>query len=273
MITTAELHDAAQREGLRFDQVEKDYVILCVLSALVRAGLEGAGWTFKGGTCLRHCYYPGYRFSEDIDFSCRPRGDNLASAVSLLEQAAGLVGDDTGVAIDVREAVHSPGQEQIELPLHYSRGGVRRQALPAVRVHLTFDEPVLMPAEVRIVTPHYAGLKSFRVPAYSLLEIAAEKLRALLQQQDKWPRPRDLYDLWYILCVRSERIVGRELRTLFERKCEVRRIQPDVSGLTAEALKEWNRGAWKTQLAPMMKAAPDYKRVWDDWTRTSATLL
>jgi hypothetical protein len=28
MITTGELHDAAQREGLRFDQVEKDYVIL-----------------------------------------------------------------------------------------------------------------------------------------------------------------------------------------------------------------------------------------------------
>ena len=84
--------------------------------ALVRAGLERAGWTFKGGTCLRHCYYPGYRFSEDIDFSCRPRGDNLASALSLLEQAAGLVADDTGVAIDVREAVHSPGQEQIENP-------------------------------------------------------------------------------------------------------------------------------------------------------------
>jgi predicted nucleotidyltransferase component of viral defense system len=56
-----------------------------------------------------------------------------------------------------------------------------------------------MPAEVRVVTPHYAGLRSFRVTAYSLLEIAAEKLRALLQQQDKWPRPRDLYDLWYVL--------------------------------------------------------------------------
>lgn len=24
---------------------------------------------FKGGTCLRKCYFPGYRFSEDLDFS------------------------------------------------------------------------------------------------------------------------------------------------------------------------------------------------------------
>ena len=59
---------------------------------------------------------------------------------------------------------------------------------------------------------------------------------------------------------------------MFERKCEVRRIQPEVSRLTSEALKEWNREAWKTQLAPMMKAAPEYERVWADWVRTWATL-
>jgi hypothetical protein len=63
------------------------------------------------------------------------------------------------------------------------------------------------------------------------------------------------------------------LRSLFERKCEVRRIQPDVSGLTSEALKQWNRGAWHIQLAPMLKVAPDYERVWADRLRTSATLL
>jgi hypothetical protein len=51
------------------------------------------------------------------------------------------------------------------------------------------------------------------------------------------------------------------------------RFDQVVSELTSEALKEWNRGAWKTQLAPMMKAAPDYERVWDDWVRTSTTLL
>ena len=165
MITTAELHDAAHREGLRFDQVEKDYVILCVLSALVRAGMKDADWTFKGGACLRHCYYPGYRFSEDIDFSCRPGDDNVVEAARLLKAAAGLVSDDTGMAIDVRAAAQSPGQEQLEIPLHYSRGGARRQARPAVRVHLTFDEPVLSGAESRTVLPIYSGLESFQLNA------------------------------------------------------------------------------------------------------------
>ena len=47
MITTAELHRVAEQEGLRFDQAEKDYVILWVLSGLARSGLTRHGWTFK----------------------------------------------------------------------------------------------------------------------------------------------------------------------------------------------------------------------------------
>ena len=70
MITSVELHRVAEEEGLRFDQAEKDYVILWVLWGLVHSGVAKHGWVFKGGTCLRHCYYEGYRFSEDIDFSC-----------------------------------------------------------------------------------------------------------------------------------------------------------------------------------------------------------
>jgi hypothetical protein len=81
MIRTAELHRAAEQEGLRFDQAEKDYVILWLLSGLAHSGATEHGWVFKGGTCLRHRYYEGYRFSEDIDFSCRPGGDNLEASL------------------------------------------------------------------------------------------------------------------------------------------------------------------------------------------------
>jgi hypothetical protein len=59
MITTAELHRAAEAEGLRFDQVGKDYVILCVLRGLARSGLIKHGWIFKGGTWIHHeCLLP-----------------------------------------------------------------------------------------------------------------------------------------------------------------------------------------------------------------------
>ena len=83
MITTAELHRVAEKEGIRFDQAEKDYVILWLMSGLAHSGAKDYSWVLKGGTCLRHCYYRGYRFSEDIDFSCRHSGDNLEASLPL----------------------------------------------------------------------------------------------------------------------------------------------------------------------------------------------
>ncbi len=139
MITTVELHRIAEEDGLRFDQVEKDYIILWLLSGLVYSGLVLHGWVFKGGTCLRHCYYEGYRFSEDIDFSCKRGGDNLDDSLKLLQRAADRVEGESGIRIVVKKPLTIPGDFQIEIPVEYSRGGSRRQGLPQVKVHLTFD--------------------------------------------------------------------------------------------------------------------------------------
>ncbi|MGH7823844.1 MAG: hypothetical protein ACREQ7_01520 [Candidatus Binatia bacterium] len=51
MITSAELHRTAEEEGLRLDQVEKDYVLLWILRGLSLQNLPAKGWVFKGGTC------------------------------------------------------------------------------------------------------------------------------------------------------------------------------------------------------------------------------
>ncbi|MDI6729126.1 MAG: nucleotidyl transferase AbiEii/AbiGii toxin family protein [Thermodesulfovibrionales bacterium] len=268
MITTAELHRIAEKEGLRFDQTEKDYVILWVLRGLVHSGITKHGWIFKGGTCLRHCYYEGYRFSEDIDFSCRPGGDNLETSLELLQKAADRVQSESGVRITVKKPLTIPGDFQIEIPLEYSRGGARRQGLPQVKVHLTFDEPILDTQIVCSIKSQYSDLSTFKVHSYTKKEIVAEKLRSLLQQQKKWPRPRDLYDLWYMLCRSGEHFTWAELFPMFQEKCRVREIKPDISGLTSANLKEWNRNAWKDRLGPMLKELPDFEIVWKEWTET-----
>ena len=115
--------------------------------------MKDHGSVFKGGTCLRHCYYRGYRFSEDIDFSCRHNGDNLEASLRLLDTVALWVFHESGVRLSVREPVTVPGDLQIEIPVEYYRGGARRQGLPQVKVHLTFDEPVLDETVDRSVTP------------------------------------------------------------------------------------------------------------------------
>jgi predicted nucleotidyltransferase component of viral defense system len=272
MITTAELHRVAEQEELRFDQVEKDYVILWLLSGLVHSGATGHGWTFKGGTCLRHCYYKGYRFSEDIDFSCKPGGNNLETSLRLLDTVAGWTLRESGIRLSVREPLTVPGDFQIEIPIEYNRGGARRQGLPQVKVHLTFDEPVLDKVVIRSVKAVYSDLLPFRIAAYSKKEILAEKLRSLLQQQQKWPRPRDLYDLWYILCKSEEHFLWKDLKFLFDEKCRVRAVHPNITSLTSDTLREWNEHAWLDRLGPMLKNVPDFDRVWKEWVKTFRTL-
>lgn len=268
MITTAELHRLAEKEGLRFDQTEKDYIILWLLSGLAHSGMAKHGWIFKGGTCLRHCYYEGYRFSEDIDFSCRPGGDNLDSSLQLLKKAVDRIQSDTGIRLTVKEPLTIPGDFQIEIPIEYSRGGMRRQGLPQVKVHLTFDEPIFKKPIAASIKSGYSDLSDFRVHSYTKLEIVAEKMRSLLQQQKKWPRPRDLYDLWYMLCRSDEQFAWKELLSLFQEKCSVRGIKPDITGLTSSNLKEWNKNAWRDRLGPMLKELPDLNLVWKEWTET-----
>ena len=268
MITTAELHRIAEEEGLRFDQAEKDYVILWVLSGLAHSGLTRHGWVFKGGTCLRHCYYEGYRFSEDIDFSCKPGGDNLDKSLQLLQKSTDKVQSESGIRIAVKEPHTIPGDFQIEIPVEYNRGGARRQGLPQVKVHLTFDEPILETPVVCSIKSGYSDLSPFKIRSYSKKEIVAEKLRSLLQQQKKWPRPRDLYDLWYMLCHSAEYYEWNVLLPMFEEKCRVRDIKPEIKGLTSDNLKTLNKKAWKDRLGPMLKELPDFDIVWRDWTET-----
>ena len=273
MITTAELHRAAEEEGLRFDQTEKDYVILWVLSGLIHSDITRHGWVFKGGTCLRHCYYEGYRFSEDIDFSCKPGGDNLETSLQLLQKAADRVQSESGIRLAVRDALTIPGDFQIEIPVEYSRGGTRRQGLPQVKVHLTFDEPILDKPAVRMIKSRYTDLSSFKVHSYTKKEIVAEKLRSLLQQQKKWPRPRDLYDLWYMLCRAGEQFDWNELLPMFKEKCRIRDVKPDLAALTSADLKQLNKNAWRDRLGPMLKELPDFDVVWKEWTDTFHRLI
>jgi predicted nucleotidyltransferase component of viral defense system len=231
------------------------------------------GWVFKGGTCLRHCYYEGYRFSEDIYFSCRPGKGALEASLSLLNTAAGWVSGESGIRLSPRAPLKDPGDFQIEIPMEYNRSGARRQGLPQVKVHLTFDEPILDEPAVVSVNPAYVDLSAFRIAAYSKREIVAEKLRSLLQQQKKWPRPRDLYDLWYILCKSGERFSWEQLGPLFYEKCRVRGVQPDIAGLTSDTLREWDENAWLERLGPMLKDVPDFDRVWKEWVKTFRELV
>jgi len=73
---------------------EKDYVLAWLLAA--RATLGPSSLVFKGGTALRRCYFPGYRYSEDLDFSADDQ-PSLEEIWVILDAWCEWVGDQTGI--------------------------------------------------------------------------------------------------------------------------------------------------------------------------------
>ena len=69
MIIKQEVMDHAKRFGLDPNIVEKDYVLNWILAGIVSSETLRDKWIFKGGTCLKKCYFEQYRFSEDLDFT------------------------------------------------------------------------------------------------------------------------------------------------------------------------------------------------------------
>ncbi|MDA1347694.1 MAG: nucleotidyl transferase AbiEii/AbiGii toxin family protein, partial [Chloroflexi bacterium] len=62
---------AAREVGKPQYVLEKDYALSYLLAGIVAVPQLADSLVFKGGTCLRKAYFPGYRFSEDLDFTSR----------------------------------------------------------------------------------------------------------------------------------------------------------------------------------------------------------
>ena len=69
VIDRREILAIAANLGLLPNVVEKDYVLGWLLAGIFNHPALAEKWVFKGGTCLKKCYFETYRFSEDLDFT------------------------------------------------------------------------------------------------------------------------------------------------------------------------------------------------------------
>ncbi len=71
MISEAELRRHAVAAGVDVMVQDLDYGLGWFLAGLFTQTSAAQHLVFKGGTCLRKCYFANYRFSEDLDFTLR----------------------------------------------------------------------------------------------------------------------------------------------------------------------------------------------------------
>lgn len=100
MIQRGEILDTAATLGLRPQVVEKDYVLGWVLAGIYQHTALAEHWIFKGGTCLKKCYFETYRFSEDLDFTVIEPSQNQEEFLSdAFREIADWIYDRAGIEI------------------------------------------------------------------------------------------------------------------------------------------------------------------------------
>lgn len=282
----ARLQGARRRLQLPWEVLERDYLLSWVLAGITCVDALRNTLVFKGGTALKKCYFGDYRFSEDLDFTAVgsvPTGAAMEAAVrEACAQAVKLLDPYAAVEIvcerHVEREQHPGSQEAFDIRARFPW---HRQLQTNVMVEIAVDERVLKPCPQLAVLHDYGESLEVQVQVYSLEEIVAEKLRAILQnlrvlQRRGWvrSRARDYYDLWRILGSYRDQLDVSNFPSFLREKCAIRDVTfsgPEnffPNAILSEVEKTWDQ--W---LGPLVPGLPSYRRVIEDLRPQVTALL
>lgn len=258
MILREELIAESRKLGVPDRVVEKDYFLGLILKGLATHKPFRSISVFKGGTALRKCYFQDYRFSEDLDFTILENNVEKDSFFhSVLKLVTKEVNQEFGVSFDlfgIEQIRDVEGEEAYKAKLHYS--GMSGKG--AVSLDFTFYEKVELKPKTGSIHHPYSDSFKATIPVYQLEEIAAEKLRSILNVRT-YHRGRDVYDLWY-LC-KYGKLNLKTVRTVFEKKCALKKSdKKDLSLLNTTYLQRF-KSAYEIQLQNQLKNLPDYLKL------------
>lgn len=267
MITSQELMDHARNLGLRPQVVEKDYVLGWLLAGIVAHPVIGPSWVFKGGTCLKKCYFETYRFSEDLDFTLTdPAHLEETFLLSTFNEVAAWVEERTGIELPevLRKFdtyLNPRGKQSTQGKVGYRGPIAPRGDLPRIKLDLTNDERLVMQPSWRPVHHPYSDRpeEGISIRAYAFEEVFAEKVRALAERQ----KPRDLYDvvnLFWRDDFQPDRVV---MLDALRKKCEFKGIDlPTIHQLELDPARMELENGWEQMLAHQLPALPVFAEFW-----------
>lgn len=233
----------ADEDGLSAPAVERDYVLAHALAAISEHARQ-ARIVFKGGSALRLCHLEDYRYSADLDFSLI---DGLDT-----ENALHLVAD---ALADCKECLGFPLLSLTEsTPPRIEYVGPLGAKPRSLKLDLATDELVENAATLPI-TRRYEDQEECQCLVYTLEEIAAEKLRCVMQRL----QCRGLYDLHELLV--ACRVDAEAIWPLFGRKARHRDRDPNrFRDYFTDREARWAE-RWDKELAEYVMAPPHFDGV------------
>jgi predicted nucleotidyltransferase component of viral defense system len=248
VIDRREILSTAGNLGLLPSSVEKDYVLGWLLAGICNYPTIAKKWVFKGGTCLKKCYFETYRFSEDLDFTVIEETQlNVDSFTGAFRDISAWIYEKSGITFPsdkIRFEVfrNKRGRLAGEGRISY-RGPIAPSArdLPRIKLDLTTDEILVLPPVNHSVLHPYSDApeQGIVVQCYSHEEVFAEKVRALAERA----RPRDLYDVINLFRQDGFRPASTTIQEIVAKKCLFKEIpfptMETLSPLKAQLVEDW----------------------------------
>jgi len=162
VIDKQEVMNLSREFGLSSQVIEKDFTLGWLLAGIAAHPVIGKSWAFKGGTCLKKCYFETYRFSEDLDFTLtNPEHLTEAFLLETFKQVTGWIYENAGIEMPVDtirfDIYENPrGKNSAQGRAGYRGPMQRRGDVPRIKLDLTDDEVLVLEPVMREVHHPYS---------------------------------------------------------------------------------------------------------------------
>lgn len=268
--------DFAREFSLPVNTIEKDYVLGWLLAGIENDTELFKKWIFKGGTCLKKCYFETYRFSEDLDYTLAdPAQINEKFLINRFKKIAEWIYDVTGIEIiedTIRFEIYQnkDSKTSIEGRLNYV-GPLQRKNNPyRIKLDLTAEEILVLPPIQQNVHHPYSDMPSNKIKSfcYNFSEVFAEKIRALGERA----RPRDLYDVIHLY----NHISDEKPAVIFDvlkKKCQYKGIPlPTMEFMVSHPKLHELENEWSNMLSHQVSMLPPKEQFWQELPKIFAWL-
>jgi len=251
----------ARKGGRRIPEtvLERDYCLSWFLIGLSYTPLKNI-LLFKGGTCIKKCYIPDYRFSEDLDFTLTEKF-TFDKVLEYFEFAFKHIQVSSGIRFFFDHYSRHNHKNTYTFFLGYE-GPLPGSSGKKVKVDITIKEKIVYPPEERIVLKGYKEYEDLpenrKIFTYSLNEIVIEKVVALLDRARN--EPRDLYDIWYLIS--NKYVILAELIEALKKKWKFRGSDfPDIKE-ELQRKKSRFKKLWNIRLSSQVISLPEFNKVY-----------
>ena len=279
MITRKEIEKKAQERNVSRSTIDKDWVLSHFIDAIFTVEKCKRKLVFKGGTCLRKCYFENFRFSEDLDFTSVDAEFELDE--SLLGEIIEIVAERTGIPLHLERLTQLKFNDVptgfAAIVKFWGADHSKNQALPdskrwtsSIKIEIIQYEKMIFPTVMRPMIHEYSdshSLTAVNIPCYDLREVMSEKIRALIQRS--YTAPRDYYDIWY-LAKNVDDFDWQSIVNAFHEKMKFKNLE--FEGLHQLMNSENDKmilAAWMNSLGHQInqKSLPSYYTVKEDLTK------